>query len=381
MKAVGLNVYSDRISRDLQLADEIFSRETGSDAVGKAIESAESGKRPGIKEAATLLRASEDFQLKRIINAANAVTKRHHGDRIGLIAPLYFSNVCWNDCSCCDMSKDNRDLERKILTSEEFEREFRLLKDIGYRTIEMVGGGFSLKSAIGRRFLQFLEFGKGNVKNFAFFVDTLEPGDYEKVADPRITMIHWQESYFRDAYLKMVRSGPKRDFGRRLNAQDFYLRAGGRKVGLSVLAGVSGDFLKDVFMLLCHARYLEKKYGIPPSSFGTVRIKPIERKGIGEFSKIPDEQMHLATAVCRLVFPRSNIISTSRETQDVIAKQLEAGATFTNTTCTTVPGGYKDLMENKEASIGQFHHESPSIEVVKGTVKSVGKRIDWDKEL
>jgi 2-iminoacetate synthase len=279
------------------------------------------------------------------------------------------------------MSKKNVSLKRKTLSLEEFKREFELLKGVGYKTIEIVGGGFSLKSGIGKMFLQFIDYGKKNVKNFAFFVDTLEPEEYKRIADINTTMIHWQESYFKNAYYKMVKNGPKTDFEKRLNAHDLYILAGGRKVGLSVLAGVADDFLKDVFMLLCHAKYLEKRYGISPSSFGTVRIKPIERKNIAEFKRITDEQMYLATAVYRLMFPESNIIATSRETQDVIAKQLDAGATFTNTTCTTVPGGYKEIMKNKDASIGQFHHESPSIGVVEKTIKSIGKSIDWNKEL
>ncbi len=279
------------------------------------------------------------------------------------------------------MSKNNRNLKRKTLNFGEFKREFNLLKEIGYETIEIVGGGFSLKSGIGERFLQFMDYGKRSIKNFAFFVDTLEPEDYEKIADPRITMIHWQESYFKHDYFKMVKSGPKTDFEKRLNAHDFYMMAGGRKVALSVLAGVADDFLKDAFMVLCHAKYLEKQYGIAPSCFGTVRIKEIERKGIREFSKIPNEQMYLATAVYRLMFPESNIIATSREPQKIIARQLKAGATFTNTTCTTIPGGYADMVKNEDASCGQFHHESPPIEVVEKTIKSVGKEINWDKEL
>jgi 2-iminoacetate synthase ThiH len=79
-------------------------------------------------------------------------------------------------------------------------------------------------------FLKFVEYGKNHVQNFAFFIDTLEAEDYKIFADPKITMIHWQESYLKDNYLKMVLSGPKKDFEKRINAHESRLQAGGTKV-------------------------------------------------------------------------------------------------------------------------------------------------------
>lgn len=151
-----------------------------------------------------LLTTQNIDQYNRIINIAGEITKKYHGNVVGMIAPLYFSNICWNDCACCDMSCKNISLKRHTLVLEEFIDEFNRLKNIGYKTIEIVAGGFSLKSKVGEMFLKFIEYGKKNIPNFAFFVDTLTLDDYKTFADPNITMIHRQESYIKNDYMKMV---------------------------------------------------------------------------------------------------------------------------------------------------------------------------------
>lgn len=374
-------MYSNEIEKDWKLADELFSKRKDADYIKEEIAKIDSFEKPSLEEAAMLLQVKDSLQFNQIISEAGKVTEKYHGGEVGLIAPLYFSNVCWNDCSSCDMSKSNRDLKRKTLLLEEYKREIALLRKIGYNTIEIVGGGFDLESGIGKRFLECIEYGRQNIPDFLFFMDSYSLEEYRQFASPEITMIHWQESYYKESYFKMVKSGPKTNFNKRLNSQESFIQAGGKKVGLSVLAGVCDDFLKDVFLLLCHAKYLETNYGLAPKCFGTVRIKPITRKQLGEFSKIQDKQMCLATAMYRLMFPKSNIIITSRETQRTIAEQLKAGATFTNTTCTTVPGGYEELLRSHKIKGGQFYHESPPIQTVKKTVESVGKTINWDKKI
>jgi len=375
-------MFSEKINGYLKIADEIFNAQHNLQNIDAILDKIEKDEKINLEDAGIILNVRDAAQYDRIIKIAEEITKKYHGKSIGMIAPLYFSNFCWNDCSCCDMSCKNLKLERRTLNFEEFVDEFNLLKEVGYKTIEIVAGGFPLKSNVGEMFLKFVEYSKKNVENFAFFIDTLNLDDYKVFADSKITMIHWQESYLKDDYLKMVLSGPKKDFEKRINAHESWLQAGGKKVGLSVLAGVTDNFLKDVFMVLAHGKYLEETYGIPPSCFGTVRINPITRKDVSEFKKVPDEQMYLATALYRIMFPKTNIIITSRENPEIVRQQIKAGATFANTTCTTVIGGYKLMREGKlNESIGQFDHSNPSPEEVKKSLESIGKIMDWNKEL
>jgi 2-iminoacetate synthase len=91
-----------------------------------------------LQDAGIILQVTDIKQYNRILERAEKITKKYHGDSIGMIAPLYFSNLCWNDCACCDMSCKNFNLKRNTLTFEDFLEEFNLLKEIGYKTIEIV---------------------------------------------------------------------------------------------------------------------------------------------------------------------------------------------------------------------------------------------------
>ena len=92
--------------------------------------------------------------------------------------------------------------------------------------------------------------------------------------------------------------------------------------------------------------------------------------------------MYLATALYRIMFPKTNIIITSRENPEIVRRQIEAGATFANTTCTTVIGGYKLMKEGKiNQAVGQFDHGNPPPKEVKKSLEAIDKTMDWDKEL
>ena len=101
-------MYSERITSDLEMADKLFSKKIDSKSIEDVIVKIENGERPSLEEASMLLRTEDETQRERIIRIADDVTRKNHGNKVGLIAPLYFSNICWNDCSCCDMSKNNK---------------------------------------------------------------------------------------------------------------------------------------------------------------------------------------------------------------------------------------------------------------------------------
>ena len=62
------------------------------------------------------------------------------GPRIVLFAPLYFSNICLNECVYCAFRRSNKELDRKILTMEEIEAETAALIDQGHKRVLLIGG-------------------------------------------------------------------------------------------------------------------------------------------------------------------------------------------------------------------------------------------------
>ena len=158
-------MFSEKINGYRKFADDIFSAQYNLQSIEIILNKLEKDERISLEDAGILLNVGDVAQFNRIINISRQITKKYHGNSIGIIAPLYFSNFCWNDCSSCDMSCKNLKLKRRTLNFEEFVNEFNLLKELGYKTIEIVAGGFPLKSKVGEMFLKFVEYGKKNVKN------------------------------------------------------------------------------------------------------------------------------------------------------------------------------------------------------------------------
>ncbi len=86
-----------------------------------------------------------------------------------------------------------------------------------------------------------------------------------------------------------IRSGPKRDYDRRVAAPGLALQSGIRGVGLGVLLGLA-DPVKEVIALIRHARAIERDSGTPPRTvslaahgargwFGTLAASFLERAG------------------------------------------------------------------------------------------------------
>jgi 2-iminoacetate synthase len=348
--------------------------------------------------------ANDNFQ--ELIESAHEIRIRYHGNKVGLIAPLYFSSYCINDCLGCNYRRTNEKIERKLLTLGEFKEELEAIRTLRYPTLELVSGSFKPQTMIYERFLSLIESAKestadGYFKNLAFCIDALTAKEYADFADKNLTLVQFQESYDPPAYENMTgKTGTKADMEKRMNAYDEWISAGGKKFGLGILAGISDNFFKDVLMVIAHGKYMEKEYGISPSLIGIPRMQAAHSDKITTMQKrngISDQALLKMVAVYRLAFPKASIVASTRETQEVIKQILYAGGTFTNHTCSTNVGGYPvlirilnlDISDGKKKKMlekilrgkdGQFYHPDPLFEEMKETIDSLGLRIDLDKE-
>ncbi|MBU0457017.1 MAG: hypothetical protein ABH824_04060 [Nanoarchaeota archaeon] len=358
-----------------------------------------------LEDAAILFNAQDD-QYHELCDISNRRTLQHHGDSIGLIAPLYISSYCVNDCEGCNYRRSNKEIERKVLSLDEFEDELGAISELGYLTLELVGGSFTPNAEIYQKFLQLIEYAKqrmktGKIENLAFSIDALTEKEYSDFADADLTLIQWQESYDRRTYRQMVgENGTKSDMNKRMNAYEEWITAGGKKFGLGILAGLSDDFFEDVMSVIAHGEYLEREYGIAPSVIGIPRMQEadVDKAGtLKQRDKISDEDLLKIVAVYRLCFPQANIVASTREPQNVIRQILYTGATFTNHTCSTNVGGYPNLVKILRGDISsdekkkqleeiqrgknqQFFHPDPIFEEMKRTIESVGRKINPKKE-
>lgn len=319
------------------------------------------------------------------------LTQKYHGNEVGLIAPLYFSNICVNNCRGCDFKLTNKSLMRRTLNEIQLKEEIEYIQKMGYGTIELVSGSFHWKSNMKEKFLKFLEAGR-NLQNLAFNIDSLTEHEYKEFANDNLTMILWQESYNKKSYRRMVgqNSPTKSDFYKRIKSQENWIKAGGKKYGLGILAGVSNEFFKDIENSIEHGLFLKKEFGLEPSVIGIPRYQISNTnykltKNLRQ--RVSDEDLLKAVALYRIFFPKANIVASTREPQEMIEKILEVGGTFTNFFCSTDVGGYENLLElhilGKEKikkNNEQFFHPDPTFKKMKKTIEKAGKIIKHDKE-
>jgi 2-iminoacetate synthase len=344
---------------------------------------AEAGLPLSLDELAVLITLSEQPERERVLAAAARRTRQVHGDAIGLIAPLYIDNHCHNSCTYCGMRRENKALVRgRIQSHDDFKEEVRILSQLGYRTVELVAGGIPLNMDTIGEYIETME--RFQIENVAFFFDTLDAAQYRVLAEAHgdVTMIHWQETYCRTDYaLYHPPQTPKGNFERRLSAIESAVRSGLRKYAIGVLFGLA-EPRRDVLLCIAHGRYLSDAFGVPPAALGLVRLQPSDGAEVVDMPHPVDERLHLFfAAVLRLAFPEADMIATSREAPSQIAALLRVAATFTNATCTTVPGGYSGKVAAGLQRNGQFYHGSPTFASVKRLVQKAGLQLNPSRPL
>jgi 2-iminoacetate synthase len=393
-------MYSSYLESDSVYVSSLI-KEVGKREVDCALLRAETGIL-SLEDAALLLTASAD-SFSKLLQIAHNCTKIHHKDSIGLIAPLYVSNYCVNDCEVCNYKKSNSEIERKTLNLEEFEKELDSILQIGYPTLELVSGSFGAKDKRYNLFLRMLDIAKENTsfENLAVSINALTQKEYVDFVGERITLIQWQESYDPEAYKRLVgKSENKFDFYKRANAYEEWISAGGKKFGIGILAGISPLFYRDVLMTIAHGKYLEKEYGLSPSIIGIPRIQEAhvnKTETLQKRKSVSDQDLLKMVAVYRLAFPSANIVASTREPPEIVKQILYTGGTFTNHVCSTKVGGYsailkilttnissdekkKMLEEIQRSKDQQFFHPDPLLEEVEAMMKELELRINFKKK-
>lgn len=91
-----------------------------------------------IKQVIIKLLALEDFT--PVYEAADRVRAENVGDIVHLRAIIEFSNICKRQCIYCGLNRDNEELPRFRMTSEEIVETARAAVEAGYRTIVLQSG-------------------------------------------------------------------------------------------------------------------------------------------------------------------------------------------------------------------------------------------------
>ncbi|MGE5400320.1 MAG: [FeFe] hydrogenase H-cluster radical SAM maturase HydG [Ignavibacteriales bacterium] len=306
-----------------------------------------------LKESAALLNITSPEVQAELFSAAMEVKEKIYGNRIVLFAPLYFTNVCINNCLYCAFRRDNKELKRKSLTLDEIEEEAKLLVQQGQKRILLVAGEHPKKSElsfIGQAVerVYSVKVGNGNIRRININTAPLSLDNFRTLKSFGIgTYQCFQETYHYDTYRLMHPDGPKSDYAWRLYAMDRALQAGIDDVGIGALFGLT-DYKFETLGLLNHAFNLDAKYGIGPHTISVPRLEPALNApaAVNPPHAVDDVSFKKIVAVLRLAVPYTGIILSTREKAELRRELLSVGVSQISAGSRTSPGAYKESRES-----------------------------------
>ncbi len=337
--------YINSLLEDESLLNEEFQR----DVIRKSTDA----KGLSLKESAALLNINSPEILDELFQKAKEVKEKIYGNRLVLFAPLYFTNLCVNNCLYCAFRKDNRELKRRTLTLDEIEEEARFLVMQGQKRILLICGEHPKKAAvdfIGEAIdrIYKIDYNGNNIRRVNVNVAPLSLEDFKKLKSFGIgTYQCFQETYHFETYQKMHPSGPKKDFNWRVYAMDRALQAGIDDVGIGSLFGLT-DYKFETLALLTHAFYLDSKFGIGPHTISVPRLEPALNApaAIDPPYAVDDISFKKLVAVIRLAVPYTGIILSTREKPELRRELFSVGVSQISAGSKTAPGSYKESQES-----------------------------------
>jgi 2-iminoacetate synthase len=300
-----------------------------------------------LAEVATLLAVTTPDLLTEVFEAAKYVKEEIYGRRIVLFAPLYFSNVCQNECVYCAFRKSNRDLVRKSLTLEEVAQETAALVDQGHKRLLLIAGEASygkglsyLLDAIATVYA--VKRDNGEIRRVNINVAPLAVEEFRALKQAGIgTYQLFQETYHRETYAKMHVGGRKMDFDWRASAIDRAMEAGIDDVGIGPLLGLY-DWRFDTLATMQHIAHLEATFGVGCHTISVPRIEPAVGSELSDHPPhaVSDDDFKKIVAVLRLAVPYTGIIMSTRESPEMRRETLSLGVSQISGGSRTDPGGY-----------------------------------------
>jgi 2-iminoacetate synthase len=161
-------------------------------------------------------------------------------------------------------------------------------------------------------------------------------------------LVVYQESYDQAIYADLHESGPKRNFGWRLDCPERAYAAGFRRLGLGALFGLA-PWRDEAVHLAAHVDYLQRHCWKSSISISFPRIRP----AAGEFAPLTefaDRDLVQTILSFRIVFPQVSLVLSTRESPALRDRLAGLGITLMSAGSHTEPGGYTG------AGLDDLHH-------------------------
>jgi 2-iminoacetate synthase len=311
-----------------------------------------------LDETAVLINANTPDLVEEIKDGARELKERVYGKRIVLFAPLYIGNLCVNNCAYCGFRTDNKKQKRLTLSPDEIRKEVEMLEDAGHKRLILVFGEHPQYDAqfIAETVKSVYKVKKdnGEIRRVNINAAPLDIEGFHVVKEAGIgTYQVFQETYHRDAYLKVHLGGKKRDYDWRLTALDRAQEAGIDDVGIGALIGLY-DWRFEIMGLLRHVNHFEAVYNVGPHTISFPRVKPASGFEVKPEFDVSDEEFTRLVAILRLAVPYTGMILTAREPAHIRDEVLQFGVSQIDGGTNIEMRGYSAKRANQDIDYEQF---------------------------
>ena len=290
--------------------------------------------------------------LEEMAQKAHLVTRRHFGNNITILTPIYFANYCDNYCIYCGFNSHNK-IKRARLTDEELHRECKNIADTGIKEVIMLPGESPKMSDI--KYI-------GNAVKIAsqyFRVINMEiypvnSEDYKYLNECGADYVTvFQETYNSDKYATLHLAGHKRIFPYRFYSQERAILGGMRGVGFAALLGLD-DYQKDALATGMHAWLMQRKYPHAEISLSCPRLCPIINNDKINPKDVDERKLTQIICAYRLFMPYACIVVSSRESARYRNAIMKIAATKVSASVCVGIGGH---LENDGSEMGDEQFE------------------------
>ena len=327
-----------------------------------------------VHDLAALLSPSARARLEPMALESRRLTRWHFGRTIALYAPLYLSNVCGADCLYCGFATGSGNREKRVtLDPAAIRRECESLSERGFDTVLLLTGEAPRVTSLDY-IARAVAIAREYFSSVCIEMYAMETDDYGRLCDLGLECVTlYMETYDRDTYARVHRSGLKRDYDRRLEALSMAGAAGVRRLNLGVLLGLF-DWRVDGFRMAQHARWLQKHYWQSAVAISFPRLRHVPKRFTTPCPVSDVDLVQLMLAL-RLFLPEAGFVLSTRESAAFRDRLIPLGVTMMSAGSSTRPGGYATFGDE---TLEQFEIEDlRSPREVANTIAAAGYDPVW----
>ncbi|WP_302485694.1 2-iminoacetate synthase ThiH [uncultured Megasphaera sp.] len=308
--------------------------------------------------------------LEEMAQKAHLVTRRHFGNNITILTPIYFANYCDNYCIYCGFNSHNK-IKRARLTDEELHRECKNIADTGIEEVIMLTGESPKMSDI-KYIGNAVKIARQYFRVINMEIYPVNSEDYKYLHECGADYVTvFQETYNSDKYATLHLAGHKRIFPYRFYSQERAILGGMRGVGFAALLGLD-DYQKDALATGMHAWLMQRKYPHAEISLSCPRLCPIINNDKINPKDVDERKLTQIICAYRLFMPDACIVVSSRESARYRNAIMKIAATKVSASVCVGIGGH---LENDGSEMGDEQFEitdGRSFDQMYSDIKSMG---------